>query len=199
MLADDLASARVREAKEKMLLETWKKFTEGMILPSSKRTETNSKGVESGFVKEKVVLEREVSISEGVKGKIGLERGPSTPKIIRQGDVKTLKDGVKSPVGMGTSHTKNGIEKKKVKITKVMVETGLEAEPSTAGTTLKDEIETPIWMETPTGQTVFHEGSETSKERKAEVFELSKNAEAKVSELTETDTSKETINTEQPK
>lgn len=86
MLEDDLGSKSVKEMKENMLLETWRKFTEGMKTRQPKGKKGKSKKVKN----------------TGVKKEGGLEGEPATSATIVQGDVKTLTDGIETPVGKET-------------------------------------------------------------------------------------------------
>jgi hypothetical protein len=81
MLVDDLGSASVREAKERMLLETWRKFTEGMKIPKPKGKKGKSKK----------------SMNKDLKKGQEQEAKPSTSETITEGDVKTQTDAIKTP------------------------------------------------------------------------------------------------------
>jgi hypothetical protein len=79
MVRDDLGSEGVKERKEEILLKTWMKFTEGMTLQSQKAKST--------------VTEE------------GLKHEPSTSGDVIQGDVKVLKEGIETPIGVSPSAT----------------------------------------------------------------------------------------------
>jgi hypothetical protein len=75
MVGDGLGSANVRRAKETMLLETWRKFTAGIHQSDGRAVNDVDHG---------------------------LEEEPSTSGTIIQGDIKTLTDGIETPVGTDT-------------------------------------------------------------------------------------------------
>lgn len=89
LLGDDLKSEVVRKAKEKMLIQTWRKFaTEMRVYPEQKQNPPK----EAKFVDK------------------GLEQEPSTSGTIIQGDVQVLINGDEAavgthePVGQTVSH-----------------------------------------------------------------------------------------------
>ena len=88
MLVDDLGSTSVREAKERMLIETWQKFTEGM-------KHRKPKGKKKGKSKK--------AMNEDVKKDQEQDAKPSTSETIIEGDVKTPTDAIKTPNGMEPS------------------------------------------------------------------------------------------------
>lgn len=85
-LTDDLGSRSVRTEKEKMLLETWQKFTEGMkFRPQGKK--------EAG---------KQIKNKKATK-EVEFEEEPSTSGTIVQADVKICGDGIETPVGKDTA------------------------------------------------------------------------------------------------
>jgi len=86
-LSDDLGSRSVSRAKEKMLLETWQKFTEGMKFPQPQgKKEKDKQGKNKKVTKE-----------------IGLEEEPSTSGTIVQAGVNIRTDGIDTPVRTDTA------------------------------------------------------------------------------------------------
>jgi hypothetical protein len=84
MLEDDLGSTSVKLEKEKMLLKTWRKFTEGMktrkpkgMKASKNKTDKSSKPMKAAE----------------------LESAPSTSGTVAQGDAKIVKEAIETPVG----------------------------------------------------------------------------------------------------
>lgn len=86
-LTDDLGSTSVRTEKEKMLLETWQRFTKGMKFrqPQGKK--------EAGKQKKNNKATKEVE----------LEGEPSTSGTVVQADVKICGDRIETPVGKDTA------------------------------------------------------------------------------------------------
>jgi hypothetical protein len=84
MLEDDLGSTSVKLAKEKMLLETWRKFTEGMKTRKPKRKKASKNKTDKSS--------KPMEAAEP-------ESAPSTSGTIVQGNVKTVNGGIETPVG----------------------------------------------------------------------------------------------------
>jgi hypothetical protein len=81
MLQDDLKSPRVRRTKERILLRTWGKFTEGMVSERKRnRPSKREKGLEEG-------LKRGLSTSETVVYETAL----------KEDDLE--EDGIETPLG----------------------------------------------------------------------------------------------------
>ena len=107
LLKDELGSKKVRERKEQILLETWRKFTAGMTLPPQEEVQSK------------------VAVKEG------LEQEPSTSGSVVQGDVKVVSEAVERPVGVGAEGIKTPVKAQstqKGKVSAEVIETPVEAE-----------------------------------------------------------------------
>jgi len=78
MMKDNVQVEGAAKTKERILLETWRKFTEA---------------------------QRKKSAKKSVPKEVGLEQEASTSGSIVQGDVKVLSEGIEKPVGVDVSAT----------------------------------------------------------------------------------------------
>lgn len=103
-LSDDLGSRSVSREKEKMLLETWGKFTEGMEVRQPQGKGNSGKQGKNKKVTKEVELEGE----------------SSTSRTIVDADVKIHKDEIETPIGTDTAAEQTVLhEEAAVKETKV--------------------------------------------------------------------------------